>query len=146
MSHPNRFSTRVMLPSDWPRIRHFKPSEFTRPEMLGFEFMLWLDELRARVGLPIVITSSYRSPEYNRSVGGAKDSAHTDVPCNSVDIGRRPRPDDPNWNYTRARIILTAAEMGCERFGIYANGSLHLDRCEKHRPAPRIWTVVDNPA
>lgn len=141
-----KFSTRTMLPSDWTRIQNFDPTEFKFPNKMGYEFMLWLDELRAKVGLPMIITSSYRSPEYNRSVGGAKDSAHTDVPCNSVDIGKRPRPDDPNWNLTRARIIFTAAEMGCERIGIYANGSLHLDRCEKHRPAPRIWTVVDNPA
>lgn len=146
MPHPKKFSSRVMLPSDWPNIQNFNPTEFKFPNKMGYEFMLWLDELRTKAGVPITITSSYRSPEHNRSVGGAKDSAHTDVPCNSVDIGRRPRPDDPNWNYTRARIILTAAELGCQRIGIYKDGSLHLDRCETHRPAPRIWTVVDNPA
>ena len=35
-----------------------------------------LDELRNVLQQPITITSSYRSPEYNESVGGAKYSQH----------------------------------------------------------------------
>jgi hypothetical protein len=35
-----------------------------------------LDTLRQYYGLPIYILSSYRSPEYNRKVGGAKNSLH----------------------------------------------------------------------
>lgn len=136
------FSSRAMQARDWLRIKHFKPIEFKNPEKMGFEFMLWLDQLRAKCAVPMTITSSYRSPAYNKGVGGAKDSAHTDIPCNAVDIGMRPRPDDPNWNYTRWQIVMAARDLGCKRIGSYANGSLHLDRTEGQRPAPRLWRVV----
>jgi len=36
-----------------------------------------LQPLRQYVGMPIVISSGYRSPELNRAVGGAKESDHT---------------------------------------------------------------------
>lgn len=136
------FSSRTMRAGDWMLIRHFKPQEFTNPERMGFEFMLWLEKLRVTAGVPFVITSSFRSREHNASVGGASDSAHMDTPCNAVDIGMRPRADDPNWNFTRFQIVSTAISLGCKRIGTYADGSLHLDRTENERPAPRMWRVV----
>ena len=138
------FSSRTMMAGDWTLIRHFKPIEFTNPEKMGFEFMLWLEKLRVESNVPFVITSSYRSRAHNASVGGASDSAHIDIPCDAVDIGMRPRPDDPNWNFTRFQIIATAIKLGCQRIGTYADGSLHLDRTENERPAPRMWRVVGN--
>jgi hypothetical protein len=36
-----------------------------------------LEQIRALVGSPIAISSGYRSPELNKIIGGAKDSAHT---------------------------------------------------------------------
>ena len=35
-----------------------------------------LEEVRARLGCPIVISSGYRSPALNAAVGGAPNSAH----------------------------------------------------------------------
>src|SRR3990167_4075166 len=124
-----------MLAADWAKLRHFRASEFQRPERMGFEFMQWLDELRAIAAVPIITTSSYRTPEHNRAVGGATNSAHSDTPCNAIDIGERPRPDDPNWNFSRWSILTAAIKLGCQRIGMYANGSLHLDRSEGKRPA-----------
>lgn len=131
-----------MRPADWKEIKHFTPGEFKNPEKMGYEFMKWLDSVREEAGVPMTITSSYRSPAYNLAVGGASDSAHTDTPCNAVDIGMRPRSSDPNWNYTRWRIVTTAIRLGCVRIGSYQNGSLHLDRTESVRPSPRMWVVV----
>jgi uncharacterized protein YcbK (DUF882 family) len=110
--------------------------------MMGFEFVKWLDKLAEQSGVPITITSSYRSKAYNAAIGGATDSAHVDVPCNAVDIGERPRDDDPNWNYSRWMIVETAMLLGCRRIGTYADGSLHLDMTHDQRPAPRMWRVV----
>ncbi len=136
------FSSRCILPPDWPKIRYFTPREFRHPAFMGFEFVQWLDELRNKLGFPIVITSDHRTVKYNAEIGGAPDSAHCDVPCNAVDIGERPRADDPNWNRSRFRIVETALEMGCSRIGMYANGSLHLDLCHDKRPSERLWRVV----
>jgi hypothetical protein len=136
------YSTRCMTDADWSEVKHFGPDEFRHPEKMGYEFVLWLDRVRELSGVPMTITSSYRDPEYNRSVGGAKDSAHTDVPCNAVDIGERPRLSDPNWNHSRYRIVRSAFALGCERVGSYANGSLHLDMTHGRRPGERMWRVV----
>lgn len=136
------FSKRTMKPADWAECPHFPPSEFKNPEKMGYEFMVWLEKVRVKANVPMTITSSYRSPAYNASVGGAKDSAHTDTPCNAVDIGMRQRSDDPNWNFSRWQIVMAARDLGCNRIGSYANGSLHLDRTEEKRPAPRMWRVV----
>ena len=51
-------------------------------------FLKSLDQLRHNVGMPMNITSSYRSPEYNASIGGAKKSIHllgraVDISCNN---------------------------------------------------------------
>lgn len=143
------FSSRTMRKEDWKEIKNFTAAEFVMgPERIpcadkmGYEFMLWLDDFREQADVPMTITSSSRTRIYNKMVGGASDSAHVDVPCNSVDIGMRPRKDDPNWNFTRWELMTTAARMGCKRIGMYSNGSLHFDRTEDQRAAPRIWVVV----
>ena len=136
------YSTRCMTDVDWQHVEHFSKAEFAAPENMGAEFVLWLDRLREKAGVPMTITSSYRTPAHNAAVGGATDSAHTDVPCNAVDIGERPRPDDKNWNFTRWQIVTTAIAMGCRRIGMYQDGSLHLDMSHDKRPSPRMWRVV----
>lgn len=35
-----------------------------------------LEVVRSILGVPLVVTSGYRSPELNKAVGGARDSAH----------------------------------------------------------------------
>ncbi len=140
------FSTRRMRPSDWKEIKHFKSTEFKHPERMGFEFVRWLDAVASKAGTTMIVSSSYRSPTYNKTVGGAKHSAHTDEICNTVDIRKAPSIGDPNWNRARFAIIFAAYELGCTRFGTYKDGSIHLDRTEDTRPGRVMWTVVDNPA
>lgn len=146
------FSSRRMRAGDWLTLRHFTPRDFQRPDLMGYEFVKWLDDLRERVGFPIVVTSDARSKAHNIAVGGAADSAHVidendpTQSCNAIDIGKRPRPDDPNWNFSRWALVQTAMLMGCLRIGIYPNGSLHIDRTEHERAAPRLWIQVDNVA
>lgn len=46
-----------------------------------------LEEVRALVGQPIMISSFYRCPELNTKVGGSKSSAHMD--CRAVDFNAK---------------------------------------------------------
>lgn len=61
--------------------KHFKVKEFAckngSPVVFIDEY-LWtiLDILRNKIGKPIIITSGYRTPEWNEKVGGAKYSYH----------------------------------------------------------------------
>jgi uncharacterized protein YcbK (DUF882 family) len=90
--------------TDWfnaQGFRHFGAHEFTRyfgavrkgvknsapPKKLWKNVVPTLrvvDDLRESVGQPCTILSSYRSPEYNRTVGGAAQSQH--LQFNALDI------------------------------------------------------------
>jgi hypothetical protein len=70
-------------------------------------------------GQQLIITSGYRSPERNKRVGGAKNSAH--MRRNAVDIktGHLNKDD-------RLKIIKIASQAGVGGVGIYSN-DLHFD-------------------
>jgi uncharacterized protein YcbK (DUF882 family) len=46
--------------------------------------LLAADEARERLGTTVVILSAYRSPAYNKAIGGAKFSRHME--CDALDI------------------------------------------------------------
>ena len=121
----------------WNDIKYFKEVEFEQKGLAGsgngmdMEFVAALDVLRGELGRPIVITSGYRTAEYNKGVGGSSDSAHirglaADIKC--IDSG------------TRAQIILAWLKMGhlVTRIGI-GNTFVHLDLDPK-LPNNVIWT------
>lgn len=61
--------------------RHFKVKEFAckdgSPVVFIDEYLYTiLDLLRHKLGKPVVITSGYRTPEWNEKCGGAKYSYH----------------------------------------------------------------------
>jgi len=133
------FSTRAMEPADWLVLQYFKPAEFEHPEKMGFQFMLKVDALRHQAGVSMPITSSYRTPEHNKAVGGARDSAHCDEICEAIDV--------LPLNSSDAFAIIAAAFVnGWERIGIYPNGSFHFDTTGDRRPNRVLWHVVSNPA
>lgn len=80
------------------------------------EFLALLDECRHIAGVPFKITSSYRTPEKNRAVGGSPTSMHlrgraVDIACTS---GRM-----------RARVMRAALGLGLT-VGVMKT-ALHLD-------------------
>jgi uncharacterized protein YcbK (DUF882 family) len=127
---------------DWTRIRHFKPSEFVKPELLRAELIDKLDELREQFGRPLVITSSWRNREHNVQVGGAKDSAHMSDPgdglYSGVDIAR---PGGALNGYDFYTLLRIALELRFPRIGVYPK-HLHLD-IESRLPLYVVWSGQD---
>ena len=80
----------VQLNSNAKLSEHFMLGEFTRssshPEVYNIpsheaianltNLCKWLEILRERAGVPIIINSGYRSPQLNKKIGGVPTSNH----------------------------------------------------------------------
>lgn len=106
-------------PKRWP---NFKPHELRSKGngnlRLHYGTMDALQRLRDAMKRPIIITSYYRDPDYNASVGGAEASRHmsgmaVDTTTYCTEMGR--------WS-----LIHHASVAGFRGFGIY-KGFTHLD-------------------
>ena len=101
-----------------------------------------LDELRSLYGKPIKINSSYRSPEYNASVKGAKNSLH--LQYNALDFTVDNKVDLPylykilvEWDATHKFDFLP--KPGSMGLGLYKT-FIHIDtRATLGRTAPSRW-------
>lgn len=73
-----------MTPAQWKSIIYFKSEEFDSPDQRGsgenmdYELISLLDSLRTYVGVPLEISSGFRTESYNRKIGGVPGSAHTE--------------------------------------------------------------------
>lgn len=78
-----------------------------------------LQRLRTMLGQPIEVYSYYRSPDYNRQVGGAEDSQHL--------LGRALDTPLLNGNIAgRMKLVHIATLCGFRGFGFY-KGFNHID-------------------
>lgn len=117
-------------------IKYFKLSEFDCPtdsgsgENMCLSFLSKLDEARELAGVSFKITSGYRTPKHNTSIGGVKDSSHTNIPCNACDISTTD-------SSTRHKIISSLLKVGINRIGIGKN-FIHCDTDKKKSPNV-IW-------
>lgn len=91
--------------------------------------LLMLDDMRRRdSGIPILLTSGFRGPKYNASVGGSSSSSHVkglamDIACS-----------DTQHRYYYIRAALAA---GFTRIGIGKN-FIHVD-IDRSKPDNLIW-------
>lgn len=101
----------------------FAPSEFKKCtpsckiEQMDGEFMDILDNIREAAGIPLVLTSAYRSVAYEKKKGRTGKSAHTkgkavDIRCST--------------NANRMKIVRAALSLGICRIGIGKN-FIHVD-------------------
>jgi len=120
--------------------RKYRPHSFTEKECLSCDppchiddidpdMWLRLDLLRKKLGEPIILSSAYRTKEYEISKGRKGTSAHciglaVDVRCS-------------NSAY-RYRLICSALDCGFYRIGIGTN-FVHLDISTNHAQNV-IWT------
>lgn len=115
------------------KLRHFKADEFDHFDKMDEAFLLLLDEVRERSGVPMVISSDYRTKKKNRAVGGSPDSAH--LYGYAVDVKVRN-------SVARMAIIKAALEVGITRIGV-ADSFVHLDIADRYltsKPPNVLWT------
>lgn len=123
-------------------LRHFAPHEFRcgcgscswSGVPAGFNamqqsFLRQLDECREQAGVPFVLTSTIRCPDWNRAVGGVDSSSH---------IGGWAADIAANTGHKRFLIVQAAMEVGFLRVGVSAN-FIHLDN-DPEKPTHRMWT------
>lgn len=99
----------------------FKPEEFRMDGQIVFDrmnaaFLVKLAECRRLAGIAFAITSSYRSPEKNRAVGGSPSSMH--LQGRAVDVVARN-------GVARWKIVRAALSLGLS-VGIMEN-AVHID-------------------
>ena len=102
-------------------LRYFTESDFKLKgrdvsQHMNPDFLRKLDQCRDMCGFPFVVTSSYRSAEENRRVGGAPGSMH--LKGRAVDI--RCADGAQRW-----KIVQAAVSLGLS-VGIMQN-AVHLD-------------------
>ena len=117
-------------------LRYFKLDEFDSPDDEGsgsnmeLGFLLKLDTCRDVAGIPFKVNSGYRTPKHNKKIGGVKNSSHTNIPCNAVDISA-------TTSIERFKIIQSALRVGFTRIGIGKN-FIHLDT-DTNKSQNIIW-------
>jgi len=58
------------------KVREFRCKDGSDKIFVSTETVLLLEKIRAYYGKPVTIHSGYRTPSYNKKVGGAKNSQH----------------------------------------------------------------------
>jgi len=77
-----------------------------------------LQALRTRLGVPLIVQSAYRSPDYNRQVGGAKHSMHLQGAAFDISM----------TNHDPVDFEAAARAVGFTGFGFYPRQNfMHID-------------------
>lgn len=111
-------------------MKHFRDTEFIRFDLLRPEMKEMLDDLRERLGSPLIITSSYRDPVHNMTVGGASNSSH--IPSDDDGFYSGIDFTIPGGTITSRAlfdIVGKALEVGFVRIGLYKDmRHVHIDQ------------------
>ena len=75
---------------------HFKVKEFAQKDfrcdkvIVDTELIDVLEDIRAHFNKPVIVTSGYRTPEYNAKIGGVKNSQHTKGTAADIKVSEVP--------------------------------------------------------
>lgn len=91
----------------------------------------YLQLIRTYFGKPVIITSGYRTPVYNRTVGGTRNSYHTKGQAADIYVK----------GINALAVARFAKSIGILGIGYYpANGFIHIDT----RKSKYYWKVIGN--
>lgn len=129
----------------WGDIKHFKPREFackcgecdSDGTEMQLDYVFKLDDLRERLGAPLIVTSGYRCPAYNQRISNTgPNGPHTTG-----------RASDVKASGLLAFRIVQQCSLGgwFSGIGIHQRGShgsrfIHLDDLPHGDTRPRVWT------
>ena len=98
------------------KLREFECKDGSKLVKIDRKLVETLQKLRDRLGKPIIITSSYRTPAHNKKVGGATNSQHIHGTAADIKVnGMTPR-----------QLLPHAEAVGFTGIGLYT-GHLHVD-------------------
>lgn len=132
-----------MTAVNWSTIKHFQAAEFAcrccGREQMHDEFVRKLDDLRERVGFPLIVTSGYRCPEYNRLVSKTGlTGPHTTGRAVDLQLAGR------SAFIVVGQVVLGGwmTGIGLLQQGQHSDRFLHLDDLNDApgQPRPWIWT------
>ncbi|KQT17420.1 hypothetical protein ASG31_08395 [Chryseobacterium sp. Leaf404] len=89
-----------------------------------------LQVLRDHVGKPVVLNSGYRTPSYNKKIGGAKDSQHPKANAGDIKIAGM----TPKQVHSTILQLIKEGKMHNGGLGLYST-FVHYDV----RPVPARW-------
>lgn len=119
--------------------RYFTESEFAcrccGESKMDPTFVAMLDELRHRLGQPVVINSGYRCPAHNQRVSSTgPNGPHTTGKAADLRL-----TGAPAWRAIKIACNLGFAGIGVQQKGAHASRFLHLDILDgPGRPA--LWS------
>lgn len=114
---------RLVPKNEW-RWLHFRPAEIacrgSGEILIVPEALDALENLRGRMGIPLIINSAYRSPEHNKKIGGVPSSNHVKGIAFDIKLTAQ---------VTREKLKAEARKCGFKGFGDYDN-FVHKSRLE----------------
>ena len=93
-------------------LRHFTAPEFGGyADQMDTELLFWLDDIRERLGIPLIVTSSGRTPSSNVVANGYTDSLHLvrDDRVRAVDVQTEAMWDRTNYQIPADNFLVTRA-------------------------------------
>lgn len=113
------------------KVKEFESKDGSDKVLIDTRLVDYLQMIRSHFGQPLIITSGYRSPAYNKSIGGTNNSYH--VQGMAADIQVR--------NVNPVIVGMYAQTIGVGGIGLYAyvsNGFVHVDT----RPQQYRWLTL----
>ncbi len=105
-------------------LQEFACKDGSHQVTLHHQLLAKLQHLRDLAGKPVIITSGYRNPSYNKNVGGRPTSRHLTGEASDIQISGM-HPDE---------VAHLAKQVGFTGIGIYKS-FIHVDI----RPIPTTW-------